>query len=240
METLQRTQVSRNLDSKELVGKMVVDPYGWTIGRIVGVTANSVDSGSYVGVEDGKGGFTRYDYSDVRFVQNNVVIGDSWKTKTEDLSSRVVLVTKKISALDELGKEMEFASTCDEMRGKLENEKKGLLEERRCLGEQLKDRMKVIDSQLRATYGFMACVKIDYALGSITEETYQRSNAPLHMMLDRLLSEKDDIKFALDGLTNNLSALPPEPLKTLMPSTPKLSLQQPGPIKLRISEGQNL
>lgn len=239
MEILQKNQVSKNFDAKELVGKMVVDPYGWTMGRIVGVSGNSTESNFFIGVDDGKGGFVKYDCSDVRFVQNNVVIGDSWKVKMEDIANRVVLVTKKISALDELSREEEFAGVCEEMRGKSEDEKKRLLEERRCLGEQLKDRTKMVDAQLKEVYSFIASVKIDYALGTITEETYQRSNAPLHMMIDRLLSEKDDIKFALDGLSNNLSTLPPEPLKSLTPSTPKFSQPQISPIKLRISEGQN-
>ena len=239
MEILQKNPISKNFDAKELVGKSIVDPYGWMMGKIIGVSGNSTDSNFFVGVDDGKSGFARYDYSDVRFVQNNVVLGDSWKTKMEDIANRVMLVTKKISALDELSKEPEFVGVCEEMRSKSEDEKKRLLEERRCLGEQLKDRTKAVDYQLKEAYSFIASVKIDYALGTITEETYQRSNTPLHMMIDRLLSEKDDIKFALDGLSNNLSTLPPEPLKTLIPSAPKLSQPQISPIKLRISEGQN-
>jgi hypothetical protein len=237
MENLQRNQMSLKNDAAEFVGKMVVNPYGWTIGRVIGVSTNPANSSSLLGVDDGKGGFTKYDASKAHFVHDNVVIGDSWRTSIEALTTRVAQVTKKLAALDEIGKDAEYSDICNTMRAKFEEEKTALLEERRSLAEQLKDRLKVVDTQLKETYEFAAYVKIDHITEAISEDVYQKSNAQLQLMIEKLLTEKDDIKMALDAISNNLSTLPPEPLKNLMPAKP--SQQSTAPIRLRISEGQS-
>jgi hypothetical protein len=54
-------------------------------------------------------------------------------------------------------------------------------------------------------------------------------------MIDKLLSEEDDIKFALNIVTANISMLPPEPLISLPSSEPQLM-----PIKLRIRTEETL
>jgi len=97
------------------------------------------------------------------------------------------------------------------------------------LKDSLKERLSAIHAQLKEVYEFITYVKISYHIGDIDEETYQRSYIPFQLMIDKLLSEEDDIKFALNIVATNISTLPPEPLILLPSSEP-----QPMPIKLRI------
>jgi len=208
-----------NTFSNEHVGKTIIDSYGWTIGKIIGVSTD-LQKNRFFLIELNSGGLMTCEGSNVHFNQNAVIMNNSWRTKVESLTKGLTLIIKRISALDELEKDTEISEVCDNLQKEFDNQKKVFLEKRRVLLDKLKDRMEVIIPQLKEIYKFDAEIKINYHLGAIGEETYQCSHMSLKLMSDRLLSEENDIKFSLSLLTTSLSTLPSEPLKVLSPSTP--------------------
>lgn len=218
------------VSKKDLIGKNVVDSYGRRLGKIIGVSTDSLKHSSSFGIERNDGGFMKCDASEVILDQDLVKINSSWRLKAESLASEVALTIKKISALNELKNDVEVSKKVyDTLQSGFEAEKKALLDRRRGLKDRLKERLSAIHAQLKEVYEFITYVKISYHIGDIDEETYQRSYIPFQLMIDKLLSEEDDIKFALNIVTTNISTLPPEPLISLPSSEP-----QPMPIKLRI------
>ncbi len=239
METPQKDYDNRAV--KEILGKPVVDPYGWTVGRVIGASTDSQNAIQLLGVELNNGEFTRLEASKTHQDENGVMIDSSWRAKAEVLTGEIATITRRIFALSELDKDVEISEKVyADLQGRFENEKKVLLEQRRSLSEQLKGRVEKIDSQLSQVYEFVANLKISYKLREIDEEAYQRSYAPFQLMTDRLHREEEDIKFALDRLAANLSTLPPEPLKQLPPSKPPQPATANEPIKLRITEEHTL
>ena len=233
LETPQKDYNNRAI--KEIIGKPVVDPYGWAIGKVIGASTNSQNTIQFLGVELNNGEFTMLEGAKAHQDQNAVIINSSWRTKAEVLTSEIATITRRISALSELDKDVEISEKVHaDLQNRFENEKKTLLEQRRSLSEQLKERIEAIDSQLKQIQEFIANLKISYKLREIDEETYQRSYTSLQLMANRRHKEESDVKFALDKLTANLLASPPEPLKQLPPSrAPQLANE---PIKLRITE----
>jgi len=221
---------------KDLIGKKVVDSYGKRIGKIIGFSTDSLKNTSSFGIERNDGGFMKCDTTEVILDQDLVKINSSWRLKAESLASEVTLTIKKISALNELKNDVEVSKHIyDTLQSGFEAEKKTILDRRRNLKDRLKERLSAIHAQLKEVYEFIAYVKISYHIGDIDEETYQRSYIPFQLMIDKLLSEEDDIKFALNIVTTNISMLPPEPLISLPSSEPQLM-----PIKLRIRTEETL
>jgi len=221
---------------KDLIGKKVVDSYGTRIGKIIGFSTDSLKNTSSFGIERNDGGFMKCDTTEVILDQDLVKINSSWRLKAESLASEVTLTIKKISALNELKNDVEVSKHIyDTLQSGFEAEKKTILDRRRNLKDRLKERLSAIHAQLKEVYEFIAYVKISYHIGDIDEETYQRSYIPFQLMIDKLLSEEDDIKFALNIVTTNISMLPPEPLISLPSSEPQLM-----PIKLRIRTEETL
>jgi hypothetical protein len=221
---------------KDLIGKKVVDSYGKRIGKIIGFSTDSLKNISSFGIERNDGGFMKCDTTEVILDQDLVKINSSWRLKAESLASEVTLTIKKISALNELKNDVEVSKNIyDTLQSGFEAEKKTILDRRRNLKDRLKERLSAIHAQLKEVYEFIAYVKISYHIGDIDEETYQRSYIPFQLMIDKLLSEEDDIKFALNIVTTNISTLPPEPLISLPSSEPQLM-----PIKLRIRTEETL
>lgn len=221
---------------KDLIGKKVVDSYGKRIGKIIGFSTDSLKNISSFGIERNDGGFMKCDTTEVILDQDLVKINSSWRLKAESLASEVTLTIKKISALNELKNDVEVSKHIyDTLQSGFEAEKKTILDRRRNLKDRLKERLSAIHAQLKEVYEFIAYVKISYHIGDIDEETYQRSYISFQLMIDKLLSEEDDIKFALNIVTTNISMLPPEPLISLPSSEPQLM-----PIKLRIRTEETL
>ena len=90
---------------------------------------------------------------------------------------------------------------------------------------------KLGQAQLNEIYEFITHTKINLHLGHIDQDTYQGSYLSAQLMIERLISEREDIEYALNTVATNLSVMPPEPLKSLPPSQPVLV-----PIKLQIRE----
>ncbi len=221
---------------KDLIGKKVVDSYGTRIGKIIGFSTDSLKNISSFGIERNDGGFMKCDTTEVILDQDLVKINSSWRLKAESLASEVTLTIKKISALHELKNDVEVSKHIyDTLQSGFEAEKKTILDRRRNLKDRLKERLSAIHAQLKEVYEFIAYVKISYHIGDIDEETYQRSYISFQLMIDKLLSEEDDIKFALNIVATNISMLPPEPLISLPSSEPQLM-----PIKLRIRTEETL
>jgi hypothetical protein len=215
---------------KDLIGKNVVDSYGRRIGKVLGFSTDSLQRLSSLGIERTDGGFMKCDASDAILDQDLVKIESSWRRKAESLASEVALTLKKIAALSELESDVEVSKTVfATLQSGFEAEKKALLDRRRDLKDRLKERLDAIEAQLKDVYEFITYVKINYHIGDMDEETYQRAYIPFQLMIDKLLSEEEDIKFALNLVATNIATLPPEPLLPLPASEP-----QPQPIKLRI------
>lgn len=219
-----------NTFSEEHFGKSIIDSYGWTIGKIIGVFKDSQKNKSFV-IELNSGGLMNCEESNVRFSQNIGVMNNSWRTKAESLTSELILISKKISVLDELKKNTEISEEqCDNIKKEFESQKKIFLEKRRVLLDKLKDRMEVINSQLEEIYMFDTETKISHRMGDIGEEVYQNSQKSIKLMIEKLLSEENDIKFSSNLLNTSLSTLPSEPIKVLPPSTPS----QPSTLRVKV------
>ena len=229
-------RLNNPVSKKDLIGKNVVDSYGRRNGKIIGFSTETLKNISSLGIERNDGGFMKCDTSEVILDQDLVKINSSWRLKAESLASEVALTIKKISALNELKNDVEVSKNVyNTLQSGFEAEKKALLDRRRGLKDRLKERLDAIQDQLMEVYEFITYVKISYHIGDVDEETYQRSYIPFQLMIDKLLSEEDDIKFALNIVATNISTLPPEPLISLPSSEP-----QPMPIKLRIRTDDTL
>jgi len=230
MELPQNNYPNNNIVPKEFIGKKVVDSYGWKIGKVIGFSTDSPENTTYVGIELNNGGFMKCQAAEMNHEHDAVMINNSWRVKANSLATEVALTMKKISALNELKNDVEVSKKIfNNLESGFDREKKGLLERRRFFKDRLQDRMAAINSQLAEVYEFITYIKINHQLGEIDEETYQHSYISFQLMIDKLVSEEEDIKYALNIVSRNITTLPPEPLKSL-PS----SQSQAMPIKLRI------
>jgi hypothetical protein len=223
---------SSDYAANELIGKTVVNSYGWTVGKIIGFNVDATRAISSIGVMLNDGGFVNSPSDRFSRDQNAVILKNSWRVKAEDVTTQIAMMTKKITALTELKTDMDVPkNVCDDLENRFASEKSTLLEERRLLSDQLNDRRDAITAQLNEIYEFITHTKINLHLGHIDQDAYQGSYLSGQLMIERLIAEREDIEYALNAVATNLSALPPEPLKSLPPSQPSIA-----PIKLQLRE----
>jgi len=175
----------------------------------------------------------RYEASKANYNQDVVIITSSWRSQIESLSNEKKTVLKRSLALEEFKEEM-TQKNYEDFRTKFENERKSLTNREQQLLETLDRRLKEVETQLKEISEFIVNLKISWHMGDIDEDIYQHSNTSLQVISDRLHLEEDDLRFALNELSDKSSLSPPTHSQSLPISKPKQQVDVP--IKLHLIE----
>jgi len=151
LETLQKGYANTTL--KEVIGKPVVDAYGWTVGKVIAASSGSQNTIESLGVELITGEFTMFEAGKTHLDQDTLVVNGSWRTKAETLTSEVAVITRKSRRWTNSKMMFEISEKVHEdMKKRFEDQKQILLEQRRSLSDQLTQRTEAIGVQLGQVY----------------------------------------------------------------------------------------
>ena len=217
---------------KNIITKDIFDSYGRKLGKVVAFLTDSTKNVSSIGVELNNGDFSYYSPSQISIQDNTVVAYYPWQVESERLNDEYVSALRKNSALHKLNDSGEIPQEVyDELRKQYEFTIKSLTERCQILSEDLKEKIKMLDVQVKELKTFLTNIRIEYMVQNIDEKSYTVSCLTLQNMLTRVLLEKKDMDAVLKNIPKNSSFS--EIIQDLPPVT-----NSSQPILLRIKEAE--
>ncbi|MEM2875751.1 MAG: CdvA-like protein, partial [Candidatus Bathyarchaeia archaeon] len=143
-----------------------------------------------------KGSFHSYPRERIRIDENGEpVLLTEVKIKTDALCDEIPLIWKKCSILESLLKEERILpEVYKEFREQLEKEKERLKSEAEGVLEEIDRMEKICEERFRSLHSSKTNLDIEYAIGKIKEELYQRSAKDIENEIDKVSMEKEDLQ----------------------------------------------
>jgi len=213
---------------KKYLGKPVVDSYGRSMGRIVGLVADVKNEVGQVEIELGNGDFFNCPSYQVSFKGNEATYIYQWKIDADHVAKELDLAMRRLRALDDLFRIGEIPKDIyDDFRKQHESAVSQLKERRQTLVNGLKDRIGRLNLQIRELQTFLASLKMQHTTGDLEDGIYKEASSSIEAGLSRTFSEKEDIEAVVDDLL----ALDRKPPETKSPEPrfpePKTPVQPP-------------
>ena len=218
---------------KNLLTKMITDPYGRKLGKIIAFSIDFKENIEFIGIELSNGDFSYYLASQISIENDSVILNNLWQNESIHLAEEFALILRKNSTLNELYNKGEIPQEIyDEIRKQYDAAIKDITERCKILSEDQKKRIDALNIQIKELKTFLTKMKIEYSLDKDNEK-YKVSLLTIQTILNRALSEKKDIEIALNNIPKN-----PTLTQTIPYEQPQIATKAQ-PIVLRIKEAES-
>lgn len=198
--------------AKKFLGKTIVDAHGRSIGRLVGIATDIKNTVTSVEIELGNSQFLHCPAEQLLVEGDSLIYLHEWKVQASDLKKELDIALRRVKALEELYKSGEIrADLYDDLKTQHESAVNELQTRRAASIDDLKNRKKRFDEQVKELETFLANNKMQHSSGEIGDEAYKIANESIHSGLERTLAERKDIESYIDYLSRLENKEPPKP-----------------------------
>ncbi len=186
---------------EKYVGETVRDPYGRTIGKLVGFYSE-VD-GTVTAIEVAKGdlGFETISAARVDITPDGIVVLPEWKTEALSLARQIERAKKRAKALEDLYSRNEIPRYAyEEFKKKLEHTMSKLKSKSQEVKALLRKRIGELEDETIHIEKALTAVKMSYIAGEMSEKAYKLAAETLRSARDKNLDEKNDAKKMLEKI----------------------------------------
>jgi ribosomal protein L29 len=189
--------------ARHILGRTILDEYGATIGKIVGISTDVRCQVTSVEVELGNGQFLNCSPAQVIISEQEIRLLDDWKVEAESLNKEFDLAIKRMNALSDLHRQGDIQPDIYEDFHRNHDANLNELETRR---EDLKKKLVQVrsrlDQQIRELETFLATNKMQLASGEIDPQAYKIAADSIENGLKRTFSAKTEIETILTGMAS--------------------------------------
>ncbi len=190
--------------AKDLLGRSVLDNYGATVGRIVGISTDVRNKVTSVEVELGNGQFLNCPPSQIAVNEKGITLLDEWKLEADSLKTELDLALRRLRALSDLHRQGDIQPEIYEDFRRNHDSNLNELETRRvALTKKLALVSTRLDQQIRELETFLANNKMQLAAGEIDPQAYKIATDSIEKGLSRAFSARRDV----DEILQDASAL---------------------------------
>src|ERR671922_2051607 len=193
--------ISPELETKNLLGHIVVDTYGRTLGRIIGIERNAFGEMESVQVEAQGGQIVIAKARQLALTPRSITLSPDWKLELEDFISELTLLRKRITALESLKETKEIDS---EIYGELvESQRVGYLDKVKAaeaLAASMKSRLSEVTGHISSLTRYLVNAKLDHKSGELDDESLKLAQGSIEPTLRPLIAEKTDLAGSLKAL----------------------------------------
>jgi CdvA-like coiled-coil domain len=186
--------ISPELETKNLLGHTVVDSYGRTLGRIIGIERNAFGEMESVQVEAPGGQIVIAKARQLAMTPRNITLTPDWKIESEDVISELTLLRKRIGALESLRETKEIDN---EIYTELvESQKAGYLEKVKAaeaLAASMKRRLSEVTGHISSLTRYLVNAKLDHKSGELDDDSLKLAQGSIEPTLRPLIAEKTDL-----------------------------------------------
>jgi len=227
------------MSTKDYLNKRVFDSYGRTLGKVIACTGEGDREDLHLGIEILDGGF--FTTSSTRLIPKgeDLVLDESWRTKSESVKRELSIALRKTSALSRLYNEGEVSKeTYDGLSSDYGAAVTAHTKRKEALQERIEERSKSLFNQTREMENYLVNLKIGHELGEVDDEAYLSGRDSLSKLLSQLQAEQKDLEaakaFLLDPSATAERSVERPVERRLPPAT--LEPLQDLPIVVRIRE----
>jgi uncharacterized protein (DUF342 family) len=197
--------ITSELETKALLGHSVVDTYGRSLGRVIGIERNAFGELESVQVEAPGGQIAIAKARQIALTPKSITLTPEWKLESEDIISELSLLRKRISALESLKETKEIDN---EIYSELvESQKTGYLDKVKnaeALAASMKRRLSEVTGNISSLTRYLVNAKLDHKSGDLDDESLKLAQGSIEPTLRPLIAEKADLSGSLKILEQTL------------------------------------
>jgi uncharacterized protein (DUF342 family) len=193
--------ITSELETKALLGHSVIDTYGRSLGRVIGIERNAFGELESVQVEAAGGQIAIAKARQIALTPKSITLTPEWKLESEDIISELSLLRKRISALESLKETKEIDN---EIYVELvDSQKSGYLEKVKtaeALAASMKRRLSEVADNISSLTRYLVNAKLDHKSGDLDDESLRIAQGSIEPTLHPLIAEKADLSVSLKTL----------------------------------------
>jgi uncharacterized protein (DUF342 family) len=193
--------ITSELETKALLGHSVIDTYGRSLGRVIGIERNAFGELESVQVEAAGGQIAIAKARQIALTPKSITLAPEWKLESEDIISELSLLRKRISALESLKETKEIDN---EIYVELvDSQKAGYLEKVKtaeALAASMKRRLSEVADNISSLTRYLVNAKLDHKSGDLDDESLKIAQGSIEPTLHPLIAEKADLSVSLKTL----------------------------------------
>ena len=189
------------LETRALLGRSVMDLYGRSLGRVIGLERNPFGELEGVQVEAPGGQIVSAKSRQLALTPKSITLTPDWKLESEDVISELSLLRKRISALESLKETKEIDG---EIYAELvDSQKTGYFEKVKAaeaLAGSMKRRFAEISGSISSLTKYLVNAKLDHKSGELDVESLKLAQGSIEPTLRPLIAERTDLAGSLKSL----------------------------------------
>jgi hypothetical protein len=193
--------ITSELETKALLGHSVIDTYGRSLGRVIGIERNAFGELESIQVEAAGGQIAIAKARQIALTPKSITLTPEWKLESEDIISELSLLRKRIGALESLRETKEIDS---EIYVELvDSQKAGYLEKVKsaeALAASMKRRLSEVADNISSLTRYLVNAKLDHKSGDLDDESLKIAQGSIEPTLHPLIAEKADLSVSLKTL----------------------------------------
>ena len=179
----------------------MVDSYGRSLGKIIGMERNAFGELESVQVEVPGGQIVVAKARQLALTPKNITLTPDWKLESEDVISELTVLRKRIGALESLRETKEIDN---EIYAELvDSQKAGYFEKVKAaeaLAATMKRRLSEVTSNISSLTRYLVNAKLDHKSGELDDESLKLAQGSIEPTLRPLIAEKTDLATSLKTL----------------------------------------
>ncbi len=193
--------ISPELETRNLLAHSVVDTYGRSLGRVIGIERNAFGELESVQVEAPGGQIVIAKARQIALTPKSITLTPDWKLESADVISELTILRKRIGALESLKESKEIDG---EIYSELvDSQKAGYLDKVKAaetIAAIMKRRLSEVTSQISSLTRYLVNAKLDHKSGELDDESLKLAEGSIEPTLKPLIAEKADIATSLKTL----------------------------------------
>ena len=193
--------IAPELETKALLGHSVVDTYGRSLGKVIGIERNAFGELESVQVEAAGGQIAIAKARQIALTPQSITLTPEWKLESEEIISELSLLRKRISALESLKDTKEIDN---EIYSELvDSQKSGYFEKVKtaeALANSMKRRLSEVADNISSLTRYLVNAKLDHKSGDLDDESLKIAQGSIEPTLRPLMAEKVDLSGSLKTL----------------------------------------
>ncbi len=198
--------LSPELEIKALLGREIIDIYGRTLGRIIGVNRNQYGEMEGLEVESPGGNVIDVSAKSIMLTPKTITATPEWKVEAHELTLEIQTVKKRMVALEALGSQQDNVDreVYEELFDAQRSAYLSLVKRAEGLAGSIEDRLQKTNMKVASLTRHLVNAKLDHQSGELDEASMKLAVGSIEPSLRPLIAERNDLSSTIKAIAEYL------------------------------------